>query len=543
MSALLKNLSIRYQVLLPVFALVVVLAIAVGFANVKLENQLEGMNQTTSKVLENKDYVTDIVHNTFMLRISGIYSIFDKDQLARLDSELIQRMSVNKDLLAKIRKFEGLEDRVDATSIAMDNYGAFVSSTLIPLLKQRQAGDDVEAEYKRQTVEFRRLGKIMVTAIADMSKQVNTQTEVLQQASNTEHANLVKLLFIIFVVVFAVVISAAWVLSGAIVRPIKQLQQIMAEVAKGNLTVKADDQGSNEIAVLNGDVNTTVTQLNKTVSSLYSISNDVASSATELAAVMTQSEANAKMEQGEIDQVTVALNELSSTASNVSSHAVGADNSAKHADEMARQGLDIFQKSQAASEQMNATLANAADVVTQVKEQSEQISKVIEVIQSISEQTNLLALNAAIEAARAGESGRGFAVVADEVRMLAARTQDSTQEIQAIIEGLQAQSGQANESMLSSLDILHHNQELTSQANDSLESITQAITEIGDLNTQVATSAEQQSQVTQDINVNVETITEIVNQNVSGISQSASESQSLSKLAEKQSQELSFFKL
>ncbi|MFA0519981.1 methyl-accepting chemotaxis protein, partial [Vibrio sp. 10N.222.55.E8] len=123
--------------------------------------------------------------------------------------------------------------------------------------------------------------------------------------------------------------------------------------------------------------------------------------------------------------------------------------------------MSLFNESNQANEQMAIQLSEAANVVGTLKEQSEQIGKVIEVIQSISEQTNLLALNAAIEAARAGETGRGFAVVADEVRMLAARTQDSTKEIQAIIEGLQVESGNANESMDRSLSMLERNQHLT----------------------------------------------------------------------------------
>ncbi|ENM5725881.1 methyl-accepting chemotaxis protein [Vibrio mimicus] len=547
MRQLLSGLSIKLQVVVPVFFTMLLLVTGIVFSTSTLKTAFSQVSDSTEHLIIDKDNLTAIIDNTYAMRISAIYSLFRPDEVKVLPSVLKDRQSQNLQLMRAFSDNPELQDEVRALTKAMQNYVDYSINTMIPLLNTRHTTEQTSAEfdlqYQQASDAYRAAGNDMVKAISDLSQALNKLAIRTIKESEAQHDSVLSNSTISLIAILVAAALFSWILAGIIVKPLSQLQQTMRAVASGNLLVKAEEEGNNEITLLARDVNATVDQLRQTVESLVRISTDVASASTELAAVMTQSSVNSDQEKQEVELVASAVNQLQSTAQSVTDHAHSADGAAQQANQLASQSLRMFEESHRATAKMADQLAEAAQVVNQLKEQSERIGNVTEVIRSISEQTNLLALNAAIEAARAGESGRGFAVVADEVRMLAARTQTSTQEIQTIIEELQNQSSTANSSMHSSLRLLEQNQSLAAKVSTSLSEISQSIDALGQINAQVATASEEQSQVTKDINRNLSNIYELVSQNVTGITQSAAASQELSNLAEQQNQQLQYFRV
>ncbi|KAB2825075.1 methyl-accepting chemotaxis protein [Aliivibrio finisterrensis] len=333
------------------------------------------------------------------------------------------------------------------------------------------------------------------------------------------------------------------VIAQIVTKPILVLQEQMSDISNGRLDSLNNQSSDNEIGELCKNTDSTVVRLQDMISSLRNVGEEVSSSSTELAAIMVQSEANASDQKSQVDLIATAITELAASANQVDASANQADIKAKEVLGMSRDGAQSAAEGVKLSQDLAIQMDETSSEVMILKDQTDRISEVVTVIDSISEQTNLLALNAAIEAARAGESGRGFAVVADEVRVLAAKTQQSTQNIQDIINNLQQKSLTVVDSVNQSINMIHKTAQMSLDTNNQLLSISDSIELISQTNAEMATAANEQSRAIESISENVNVITESINQNVEGIKESAQASQHLSELSENQREQLLFFKV
>ncbi|MES9848328.1 MAG: methyl-accepting chemotaxis protein, partial [Candidatus Thiodiazotropha sp.] len=228
-------------------------------------------------------------------------------------------------------------------------------------------------------------------------------------------------------------------------------------------------------------------------------------------------------------QVATAMTEMSATVHEVAQNTTQTAEAARQADQQANSGRDVVNAVTSSIDSLASEVGRAVETVQHVEQDSERIGSVLDVIRGIADQTNLLALNAAIEAARAGEQGRGFAVVADEVRTLAKRTQDSTEEIQEMIESLQTGVRETVTVMETSQQQAAESVDQAGRAHEALEEITRVVDTISQMSSQIATAAEEQSAVAEDINRNIVDITHVAEATSQDSAKSYDASEAMSK--------------
>jgi methyl-accepting chemotaxis protein len=302
-----------------------------------------------------------------------------------------------------------------------------------------------------------------------------------------------------------------WLISRGVVGPICGAAQAMEGIASadGDLTVRMDETGEDEVARLSKAYNRFAEKIERMVKDVSNAAGNLSVQIGEFANLAEHTNSGICKQHEQTTQVATAMTQMSATVRDVAHNTTQTAEAAREADVQANSGRGVVTEVTRSIDRLASDVGKAVETVQHVAQDSERIGSVLDVIRGIADQTNLLALNAAIEAARAGEQGRGFAVVADEVRTLAKRTQDSTEEIQEMIESLQSGVQQTVAVMETSQKQAGESVEQAGRAHQALEEITHVIDSISSMSAQIATAAEEQSAVAEDINRNIMEISQI----------------------------------
>ncbi|MCZ4339230.1 methyl-accepting chemotaxis protein [Shewanella colwelliana] len=391
------------------------------------------------------------------------------------------------------------------------------------------------------------LYKVIDPISGTISELITLQLNVASQEKNKVvgiyESSLTLFISLTTLTVIASIILGVWI-NRSVMSPINHIRtQLHAIQKNADLTVTFNQLNNDELGLISTSLNNLFTHLRGILSGVVQAANTVSESAQELNDFTKTSNARIQQQQAETEQTATAMNEMTATVNEVAQSTTAAADSARNADQFAANGNDIVQQSINSMGLLSRQIQSTSEVITHLSHESQNIGSVLSVIKGIAEQTNLLALNAAIEAARAGEQGRGFAVVADEVRSLAQRTQEATQEIESMIDTLQAGVKEAVNAMDVGIKQVDNANSQTNMAGQALQEIVSSVDNITEMNTHIATAAEEQSSVAESINRSIIAISDIALHSTESAIELAQSIDRLTELAATMRQQVNTFKV
>lgn len=512
------SLKLAHKVLLP-FAVLGLIVIAAFVAVHSVNNQLNAANSLERDLLE--------VH-------AEVHELGSRVQAGILTRNDVHAVAAAKIALQVEQRLGALSDsHASATALfpAFQQFFVGVVSINALFLENR------EAEGAKRLDEVHALEDRIGNAIEAMLDELAAERERLAIFARSFMVGAV-------VVLVALMVLVGLIVSRQVVAPIRRIGDRMSEIARGrgDLTASLEVDSRDEVGAIAEGFNAMIGGLRTTIASTADSARQVADAAGGLASAIQQVQAASQAQGEAASSMAAAVEELTVSVSHVASMSQETEQAAQTTFNASQGGIELASASSDEMQALTASGLRAAELTSQLIEESNRIHGLVGTIHEIADQTNLLALNAAIEAARAGESGRGFAVVADEVRKLAERTNTEATRIRQIVDGMS--------SVVQSIaQTIRHNTEEEEHESETSKRVRELFTEVGaqaeaaaQRVRDIANAMQEQTAAATDIARNVESVAQMAEENNAAVGSVTESATRLKRLAEGLQQQLAGFR-
>ncbi|MGB0833936.1 MAG: methyl-accepting chemotaxis protein [Psychrobium sp.] len=523
-----KSLSVQYKILLiPIVGVIGFLSyLAVTFSNMNTTEQLLGsaknvefpLLQAADKSLVTLDKIKETLGSAVTTGEAELLS--NAQELANLF----------RDELNQVKALSGNNaNKLSAILIAFDKY----YDNAFELSKQLVDGS---ADFSKIGAKSETMNKDLAALQAllnafQQQRSTAFDTALNDVISSSKQASNIGL--ILAVITVGILFAVAIPIANAIRSNLRDIIESMQNIAQdnGDLTVRLKTNSTDDFGDLVYWFNNFIEKLQGVISDVVQTALPLADTASKISELSNQSMQTFDNQKQSVEESQRSVEDMTSSVSSITANAANAADAALNANTEAVRGKEVVESTVEDIRELAVNINESADTILKLEQDTNRVNVVLDVIKGIAEQTNLLALNAAIEAARAGEQGRGFAVVADEVRSLASRTQESTEEINQMLEQLQSAAQAAVSTMEQSKKKVDTSVESANIAGESLVVINDTVNTIADMNSAIASETEAQQNTSQLMVSHVDNIQSCTDEAVGASTEIAKVSEQLSDLA------------
>ncbi len=498
--------SIRTKSSLPVIVITLTLFINIGSYAYMTYEQKDALDAQSNYYLKAISAILNADRDLYQAHVAELNLLAGRGDLQAEEQDRQDNAQQVKDRFAS---YLGLLQQAGHTGTSSQFDQAFNTWKGLSdkLAEQAKAGQPVPAADLAQV-------KTAFGALRDILDAAGERGENLAlEAKETLQANIVSLKVASWVFIVVAFLFSAWLgyqIPKTLTSQINYVNRRIDEIASGDgdLTARIEVRGKDEFATLATNFNHLLDNLQQLIKGVVTRTHGLNDETKQLTQSAIQGREVIAQLSGASDSIASAVHQMSMSSKEMTAVAESSSQEAHDAQSMAQQGLGVVERSSnqvdALSEDMDFALTRS----TELQKSSDNIASVLEVIRSIAEQTNLLALNAAIEAARAGEQGRGFAVVADEVRTLATRTQESTNDIQKMVEEFAASVEQSLHAIERGKTNADQVVAIIAEASQVFNDLYASSQKVNEMSNQTAHATKEQTNVAEEVSGNLSHLSE-----------------------------------